>query len=181
MSHVQPNGAQQPPVANEHPKKKNSIAKKAGIGCLGLILLVGGCSAIVGQGAKNTAQAPATSTASAPASASQASSAPAVAAPASSTPATEEKKPDTIKLEATATGNGQVIWGTAGSTNTEQFSGTWVKEVPKGKELMTLMVSGDGMDPNSKVTCKLYINGELKQEKSGSGQFGSASCTQPLF
>lgn len=98
-----------------------------------------------------------------------------------STPAESEK---TIELQATATGNGTVIWTKHGGSNTEQFNGTWSKTFTgdETKELTGLSVTGDLTGGNDqKVTCRVIVNGEEREANEGTGAAGSAYCTVPLF
>ncbi|NEG54445.1 hypothetical protein [Bifidobacterium platyrrhinorum] len=88
----------------------------------------------------------------------------------------------TIELQATATGNGTVMWFKDGSSNTEQFSGSWSKTFTgdEAKDLNSVSVSGDLLgDDAQKVTCKVIVNGEEKESKEASGASGSAYCTVP--
>lgn len=96
---------------------------------------------------------------------------------------TDEKKEDPaneqVVMEATATGKGTVIWGEAGSTNTEDFNGQWSKTISgeDAKKGYTLTVSGDFMGGNDqKVGCTITVNGQQKSHKEGSGTSGSALC-----
>ncbi|PLS28636.1 hypothetical protein [Bifidobacterium parmae] len=96
----------------------------------------------------------------------------------------EQKTEKTIELQATATGNGTVIWTKSGSSNTEQFSGSWSKTFTgdETKDLTGVSVTGDVMGGNDqKVTCKVIVNGEEKDSKEATGAAGSAFCTVPLF
>lgn len=101
------------------------------------------------------------------------------------TPAEKPKPAEkTVEFQATATGNGTVIWTRQGSSNTEQFSGTWSKTFTgdEAKDLTGVSVTGDIMGGNDqKVTCKVIVNGEQKDAKEASGSAGSAHCTVPLF
>lgn len=170
---------QYPPGYGQPPQKSGK--KKWAIGCgiltLLAILLFGGCAAL-GIGAATQAPAPTGESSDSTGAES----------------ATEEAEPSavqtedvtdagTVTLEATASTNGTVIWGDLdGSTNTEQFTGTWTKEIaPKDGALYHVTVTGDFMDESSEVTCKLYVDGDLKEEATGTGSAGSASCTQPIF
>lgn len=90
----------------------------------------------------------------------------------------------TVEFQATATGNGTVIWTKSGSSNTEQFSGTWSKTFTgdEAKDLTGVSVTGDIMGGNDQqVTCKIIVNGEEKDAKEAGGSAGSAMCTVPLF
>lgn len=169
----------QPGYYQQPPQKKGK--KKWVIGCLGLFVLAivffGGCAALVSSGADTPAPAPSSSTS---ASAAEDSS----QAEPSAVQTEEVSDAGTITLEATASTTGTVIWGNLdGSTNTEEFTGTWTKEItPKDStEMYNVIVSGDFMDESSEVSCKLYVDGELKDEATGTGSAGSASCTQPIF
>ena len=90
----------------------------------------------------------------------------------------------TIELQATATGNGSVMWMKNGSSNSEQFNGNWSKTFTgdEAKELNSISVSGDLTGGNDqKVTCKVIVNGEEKDAKEASGAAGNAFCSVPLF
>ncbi|PWF88021.1 hypothetical protein CIK52_01610 [Kocuria rosea] len=159
----------QPGQYQQPPQKKGK--KKWVIGCLGLIVLAlvffGGCAALVSGGASETSTSSSNSDAE-----------------PSEVQTEDVENAGTVTFEATASTTGTVIWGNLdGSTNTEDFTGTWTKEVtPKeSSELYNVTVTGDFMDDSSEVTCKLYVDGELKDEATGTGSAGSASCTQPMF
>ncbi|MCI1219135.1 MAG: hypothetical protein LKF99_01140 [Bifidobacterium sp.] len=84
-----------------------------------------------------------------------------------------------VVLEATATGKGTVIWGEAGSTNTEDFNGQWSKTISgdDAKKGYTISVTGDFMGASDqKVSCTVTVNGQQKSHKEGSGTSGSAMC-----
>ena len=83
-------------------------------------------------------------------------------------------------MTASATGAGTVIWGTAGSTSTEQFTGSWTKEVQaEAADTYTLSVTGDATygDDSQEMGCTISVDGEQKQANSATGKMGSASCT----
>ena len=89
----------------------------------------------------------------------------------------------TVEFQATATGNGTVIWTKSGSSNTEQFSGTWSKTFTgdEAKDLTGVSVTGDIMGGNDQqVTCKIIVNGEEKDAKEAGGSAGSATCARGL-
>lgn len=168
---------QYPPSYGQPPQKKSK--KKWYIGCgllllLGILALFAGCAALL-AGAENVTETPAT-----------VSTAPATTgSEESSAVQTEDVSgAGTVTFEATASTNGTVIWGDLdGSTNTEDFTGSWTKEVQlqDDSEIYNVTVTGDFMDDTSEVTCKLYVDGELVDEASGTGSAGSASCSQPIF
>lgn len=84
-----------------------------------------------------------------------------------------------VEMQATATGKGSVIWGEAGSTNSEDFNQTWAKTITgeEAKKGYVLTVTGDIMGGNDqKVSCTVLVNGQQKSHKEGSGQSGSAMC-----
>lgn len=173
---------QYPPGYGQPPQKKGK--KKWVIGCLGLIVLAivlfAGCGALL-VGAED-----ATDTDTTPGTVSTGTSAPAEEEDETEPSAVQTEEvtdAGTVTLEATATTTGTVIWGDLdGSTNTEQFTGTWTKEIaPEDGALYHVTVTGDFMDENSEVTCQLSVDGELKEEATGTGSAGSASCTQPIF
>lgn len=163
------------PGYGQPPKKSK---KKWVIGCLGLtvlaILLFAGCAALLAGGdTVDPTPAPDGGT-----------NAPAGEEEPSAVQTEEVENAGTVTLEATATTTGMVMWmDMDGSSHTEEFTGTWSKEIPleDGTETYTLSVTGDFMDESSEVSCKLYVDGELKDEATGTGSAGSASCSQPLF
>lgn len=161
------------------PKKKGGFLKW-GLGCLGLIILVivlaVACTAIAtsGDGADDAGRESAQTDSNIDTQASEVASAPAANAE-------EADAVDTILLEATASGEGHVMWGVDGGTNTESFTGTWSKEVPADSGMLTFSVTGDILDETSEVSCTMTIDGEVKDEATGSGAAGGAVCVQPLF
>jgi cytoskeletal protein RodZ len=93
--------------------------------------------------------------------------------------ADQKPKEETVEIQATSSGEGTVIWGEAGSSNTEKFQGTWNKTITgeDAKKGYTVSVTGDFMGGNDqKVTCTVLVNGQQKSHKEGSGQAGSAMC-----
>ena len=156
------------------PPKKSK--KKWAVGCLALVVLAlvlfGGCAALMSTGGSEPT----------PVSTPEGTPAGTDDTPANPAPAEDVDAGDTVRLVATATGTGQVIWGDLGSTNTAEFTGTWEKEVTAAPDVTyTLMVSDSTMSDSAEVTCELYVNGELADSATGTGSFGSASCTQPLW
>ena len=131
-----------------------------------LLLILGGCAALIGGASKSVNDAVSEAATSS-------------AATHDGQPAeTEKSDTRTIELKATATGTGNVLHGAAGSTNTEQFEGEWSKtinDVPN-KDGYVLTVTGDIMDPNSKVTCQVLVDGKVEKEATGTGSGGGASC-----
>ena len=90
----------------------------------------------------------------------------------------------TIELQATATGNGTALISKNGSTDSQQFSGSWSKTYTgdEAKGLSSLSVSGDFMGGNDQqVSCKVIVNGQERDSKSASGSAGSVMCDVPLF
>ncbi|PJM75227.1 hypothetical protein CSQ87_06485 [Bifidobacterium simiarum] len=91
----------------------------------------------------------------------------------------------TVELQATATGEGTVMWFKNGSSNTEEFKGQWSKTFTgdEAKELTGLSVTGDVINGGNdqKMTCKVIVNGEQKDAKEATGTTGSAFCTVPLY
>ncbi|CEG89033.1 Protein of unknown function [Propionibacterium freudenreichii] len=85
----------------------------------------------------------------------------------------------TVTMKATATGNGTVVWGLDTGTNTEQFSGTWTKDIQAAPgKMITVSVTGDYADGDSqKMTCEIDVDGVSKKTGEGSGAAGSASCS----
>lgn len=90
----------------------------------------------------------------------------------------------TIELQATATGNGTALISKNGSTDSQQFSGSWSKTYTgdEAKGLSSLSVSGDFMGGNDQqVSCKVIVNGQERDSKSASGSAGSVMCDVPWF
>ncbi|MFC2764104.1 MAG: MmpS family transport accessory protein [Rothia dentocariosa] len=91
----------------------------------------------------------------------------------------EKKNTRTLEISATATGDGTVLHGATGSSNSEKFSGEWSKtvELPKD-EGYTVSVTGDifNSDDSQQVSCKIIVDGKVEEEKTGSGSAGSAFC-----
>ena len=86
----------------------------------------------------------------------------------------------TVTMTASASGAGTVIWGTAGSTSTEQFTGSWTKEVQaENADTYTLSVAGDAIygDDSQEMGCTISVDGVQKESNSATGKMGSASCT----
>ncbi|WP_424347333.1 hypothetical protein [Kocuria sp. CH-021] len=169
----QPGPYQGQPGQYQQPPQKTG-KKKWVIGCLGLIVLAivffAGCTALVAGGGSATDS---TSTGNSNGSSGE-----------SATETEEATGAGTVTLEATSTTTGNVMWmDLDGSSNTEDFSGTWTKEIAlkDSTETYTFTVMGDLMDDTSEVTCKLYVDGELEDEATGTGSAGSATCTQPLW
>ena len=91
----------------------------------------------------------------------------------------EKKNTRTLEISATATGDGTVLHGATGSSNSEKFTGEWSKtvELPKD-EGYTVSVTGDifNSDDSQQVSCKIIVDGKVEEEKTGSGSAGSAFC-----
>ena len=69
---------------------------------------------------------------------------------------------------------------TAGSTSTEQFTGSWTKEVQaENADTYTLSVTGDAIygDDSQEMGCTISVDGVQKESNSATGKMGSASCT----
>lgn len=163
---------QQPP---QPPKKKHTARNVVGIVVAVIVLImVVRCSA-GGSGSSGGSTAEASAGSSAASAASTASTA---AGRASGTGGDGGGK--TVTMTASATGAGTVIWGTAGSTSTEQFTGSWTKEVQaEAADTYTLSVTGDAIygDDSQEMGCTISVDGEQKQANSATGKMGSASCT----
>lgn len=91
-------------------------------------------------------------------------------------------KIESVELQATATGKGNVMWDDgAGSSNSQDFDKTWTKKVdPKdAKGMLSLYVTGDmtSDSDDQKMSCTILVNGKQKQHKEASGSAGSADCT----
>lgn len=142
------------------PEKKPKWPWFLGGGCLFLTLLIilifVGCSALVVGGAKSASDS--INSASAHAE-------------------------ETVKIEmvATSTGKGHVTYGASlsGSTSSADFEGEWSQEADfKRKEGYSMSVSST--DNGVELTCKILVNGEIKEEQKASGDgYSSAHCHLP--
>lgn len=171
-----PQGQYYPPQQQQPPKKKGGFLKW-GLGCLGLIVVVivlaVACTAIAAGGGGSDDGAAETSRQGNDSGTAQ---------EAGEADSGDEEGAGTILMEVTASGEGTVLWGADGGTNTESFTGSWSKEVPEPEGgMMSVTVSGDILDESSTVTCTMTIDGEIVDEAEGSGAAGGASCMQPLF
>ena len=95
-------------------------------------------------------------------------------------PAQDTGNDKTLEFHATATGSGSVVWGSDGSTNTEDFTGEWSKTLTgdEASGYYTLFVSGDIMSGDSQeMTCEIVKNGKTVDSNKGTGSAGSASCS----
>lgn len=144
----------QPPVPQypmPAPKKKPIWPWFLGGGCLVILLIFAGCSALVFAGAKSASDSISSASAH----------------------ADEDIK---VELVATSTGEGHVTYGTLGSTSSADFNGEWKQEdQTKRKDGYNLHVSSteDGVE----VTCKIIVNGEVKDEQKATGDgYSSADC-----
>lgn len=169
-----PQGQYYPP---QPPPKKKGGFLKWGLGCLGLIVLViivaVSCAAIVASGGDSDGESTETS---------EQSDNGDTAEDVEEGDSGADEASGTILLEATASGEGTVLWGADGGTNTESFTGSWSMEVPEPEGgMMSVTVTGDLLDDSSTVTCTMTINDEVVDEAEGSGAAGGASCIQPLF
>ena len=135
------------------PKKKPKWPWFLGGGCLVILLIFAGCSALVFAGAKSASDSISSASAH----------------------ADEDIK---VELVATSTGKGHVTYGPAlsSSTSSADFENEWKQEAEtKRKDGYSLDVSSteDGVE----VTCKIIVNGEVKDEQKATGDgYSSADC-----
>lgn len=160
---------------NPEPRRKGGCLRIAGIALLavlGFIILIAGCSAIFGGETTDTT----------PAEPIEEITAPTEPSPAPD-PAPTPPTGDIVTLTANADGPATIIWGDlTGSTNSEEFTTTWTKElVAADDETYHMSVTIPFQSGTTTVTCTLAVNGEVVDEATGTGDIGSASCTQPLF
>lgn len=185
MSHSQPRDAQGHFRPTGQPPKKKGGCLKIGAIIAGvivlLIILAGACTAMFAG--EDTGTPPATEQ---PAEQTTGQTAtPEVVPP----PAEEEPAADTVRMVVTSDspGTSNVSWGDmlGGSHQSEDFTGTWEKEVPAGDDASySVTVTPDWMSQGTfTVTCELYVNGELADEATATGTPGGtmATCSQPLF
>lgn len=173
---VPPNGWQ--PYQQDNKQGKKPFYKRWWFWLIVVLVVLGAAGAVGGNESGSTSTSASTksntSQTAAPSKPSES------AKPA--TPATPAEK--TIELQATATGNGTVLISKNGSTDSQQFSGSWSKTYTgdEAKGLTSIFVSGDITGGNDQqVTCKVIVNGQEKDSKSASGTVGSARCDVPWF
>lgn len=153
----------QQPVPPQQPvKSKKPIYKRVWFWLLVIVIIAAIGSQLGNKGGNTPSNAPAKSSATSSQSAS-----------------TNDAATAKVEMQATSTGKGTVIWGEAGSSNTEEFTTNWSKTITgdEAKKGYVLTVTGDIMGDNSqKVGCTVLVNGQQKSHKEGSGQSGSAMC-----
>jgi len=162
-----PQGYPQQPYPPQPPKKKHTVRNIVLI-VIAVIVLIGVVRCAAGGGDSSSSTQDSTTAAGAETTAAE------------ETTAEETSATRTVTMTATASGAGTVIWGTLGSTNTEQFTGSWTNEVEvENGETMTLSVSGDAVygDDSQEMSCEIAVDGEVKESNKATGQMGSASCT----
>ncbi|MFC0264898.1 hypothetical protein [Alloscardovia macacae] len=83
-------------------------------------------------------------------------------------------------MSVTASGTGTVIFGEAGSSSTEQFTGEWKKTFTgdDAKKFLTFSVTGDftGGD-DQKLSCAVTKNGKEVSHKEATGAAASVFCS----
>lgn len=162
------------PVDPTPAKKKPGCLKIAAGAVLAIILIVvllGACTAIFGD---DTTPAP------------PASNEPGTTAPEAPEPAPAE---ETVRLVATSDypGTSTVSWGDIadGSFQTEEFTGTWEKEVATEPGTAYSVTVSPGWEETGTytVTCELWVGEELADPTSATGTPGGtmATCSEPLF
>lgn len=151
------------------------------IGTIVLLLLFAGCAALAGGGEDPAPQQttpvedPTPQTVGPPPATET--------TPAPEAPTSEAAEGTTVTLEVTANGPASISWGElSGGTNTLDVTETWSTDVTaQDGDLYHLTVYPTFMSSTTEVTCNLYVDGELKDTATGTGENGSASCTQPMF
>ncbi|WP_279753890.1 nuclear localization sequence-binding protein (p67) [Rothia dentocariosa] len=135
------------------PKKKPIWPWFLGGGCLIILLIFAGCSALVFAGAKSASDSISSASAH----------------------ADEDIK---VELVATSTGKGHVTYGPSlsSSSSSADFENEWKQEAEtKRKDGYSLDVSS--FDEGVEVTCKIIVNGEVKDEQKATGDgYSSAHC-----
>ena len=149
----------------EPPKKKR---KKwpwiMGAIVLLLILLFAGCAALIGGAAKSVND-------------SIQSSAPSESAEGGSSDGAASGK-DQLQVDATASESATASYGAGGSMSTAEMGTTWTETVTaKTTDFFTVTVQDKSGASDAKVTCKLTRDGKTVQEKSATGAYSIATCT----
>lgn len=180
MSHSAPS-PQQPPQHdprfshpqqgqwNQHPyppqqKTKKNPWKWVAIGCLGmgliLVLLVAGCTMIVGKAANEASSDLGDPNAGQP----------------------SQSSTHTIKMEATSSAGASVSWALGSSTNQKDFERSWTSTI-KNKDSNIWMSVAPGIDhyqngnpQNITLSCKLTIDGKVVAQHKVSGENPTVSC-----
>ncbi|GAA1348952.1 hypothetical protein [Falsarthrobacter nasiphocae] len=151
MSHSQPPTGEQPsPAGPPAAGRRGTSALKWGAAAALAVLLLVGAMLVTGNIAKGRAHA-------------------------SDAGAVQE----TIRLEATSRGGGHVTWTLGASSSSHDFTSRWSESFQRNGEVIMMKVTGDFGDPEAAVTCKIYVNDELKVSASGSGGQGLATCVYP--
>lgn len=179
QGHYLPHGST---PAGPPPKKKGGCLKIGAIiaGLIVLLLvLAGACSAMFAGGGEDTSSPGTTVEETTEGTAPQEQE---------PTQEQEAEQPPVLRLEATSTSSGEssANWfDLDGSMNSENFVGTWTKEIPltDTDDRYNFSITPNLMDTSAAtVTCKLYIDDELVDEATATGDgYASASCSQPLF
>lgn len=147
---------QLPPAVNSTPKKGHPWLWFMGGGCLVILLIFGGCAAIIGVTAKGASDA--VSSASA-----------------------EAEKVHTIELQATANGEASVNYGPLGSLSNEDFEDEWSKTIEaKGKDTYTIGVSPKFQSGTDSISCSVIIDGEEVEHEEATGENAHVTCSKPL-
>lgn len=158
------------------PKKKSLLKKIIIFGIVGFIglILFAGCVAAVSGSSEPESEPNVVAT--------ETTEPQTVGPPESTAPETTEPKSGaTVEMRATATGGGNVYWDVEGGSNSVDFIDGWTETVEgiDRFDYFYFSVSPNFMssDENSVVTCELYVDGELVDKATGTGEMGSASCS----
>ena len=139
------------------------VAKKSrpwlwflGGGCLVIILLFAGCTALIGGAAKVTSDT--ISSASA-----------------------EADKVHTVEFRFKSNGPAYVVYGPSGSTSTENFNGEWSKTVEvKGRDYYSATGYNQLFDGATEISCTVLVDGVEHESHDASGDHVSVTCSKPI-
>lgn len=108
--------------------------------------------------------------------------------PEPTTPAPEV--PKEVTYRATSNVPGQVYWGGNGESHEQTFTDSFEVTLPVKNEYdasymqVSIQYSSEGDDQavldTAQLSCQLLVNGEVVQEKNGSGSTAGAYCSFPL-
>ncbi len=154
---------------------------------LTVILLFGGCFAIVGTAAHETSKALTTSSNASPASAElQAHNSPAPATdiatvpPLTAAPSTKPGKTIVYEIISDAATLNSVTYFDAKSAEQQvtDVSAPWSLTVTNNS---TVAIAGIGAQTNGQsVTCRITVNGVVADQKTSTGQYAVVNCDAPL-
>ena len=83
-----------------------------------------------------------------------------------------------VTLEAASSSGGSVEWEVDGQVESEDFSGSWSKEIeiPSGS-WPRLVVTGDTKDSDLSLDCSIKLDDEVVFEHKGTDSTKTASCS----